>query len=269
MASAVCTRATGPAVLVEAAAARGPVCPPPKTTSFVPFTGLRSGSSLKAAAAGKRLEGRKLPAGVARAATTVAPKFTTLKPLADRILVKIETPEEKTSGGILLPSAAQSKPQSGSVVAVGDGRRVGEKKIPVSIENGAKIVYSKYAGTEVEFNGENHLLLKEDDAIGLLSTDNIEDLKPLNDRVLLKVLEADNKTSGGVLLTESAKEKPVIGTVVAVGPGSIGEDGERKALDVSPDNTVLYSKFAGNDFKGNDGTQYVLLRANDIMAILS
>lgn len=207
--------------------------------------------------------------GVVRAATTVAPKFTTLKPLADRVLVKVETAEEKTSGGILLPSAAQAKPQTGVIVAVGDGRKAGDKKVPVSIETGARIVYSKYAGTEVEFNGESHLLLKEDDAIGLLATDKIEDMKPLNDRVLLKVLEADNKTSGGVLLTESAKEKPVIGTVVAVGPGSVGEDGERKALEIAADNTVLYSKFAGNDFKGSDGTQFVLLRANDIMAVLS
>jgi chaperonin GroES len=57
--------------------------------------------------------------------------------------------------------------------------------------------------------------------------------------------------------------------VIAVGPGALGEDGERKALEVSKDNTVLYSKYAGNDFKSKDGTQYVVMRAADILAILS
>lgn len=55
------------------------------------------------------------------------------------------------------------------------------------MQNGAQVVYSKYAGTEVEFNGTNHLILKEDDIVGILETDDIKDLKPLNDRVLIKV----------------------------------------------------------------------------------
>jgi chaperonin GroES len=157
----------------------------------------------------------------------------------------------------------------GEVVAVGEGRTIGDKKIEPSVSKGAQIVYSKYAGTEVDFNGESHLLLKEDDVVGLLSTDDVKDLQPANDRVLIQVTEAESKTAGGVLLTDSAKEKPVIGTVIAVGPGALGEDGERKALEVSKDNTVLYSKYAGNDFKSKDGTQYVVMRAADILAILS
>ncbi|KAG0608792.1 hypothetical protein M758_8G132800 [Ceratodon purpureus] len=204
-----------------------------------------------------------------RAATAVAPKFTTLKPLGDRILVKIQQVEEKSMGGILLPSSAQTKPQGGEVVAVGEGKTVGDKKLEPSVKTGAQVVYSKYAGTEVEFNGEAHLLLKEDDVVGLLSTDDVKDLEPANDRVLIKVTEMESKTAGGVLLTDSAKEKPVIGTVVAAGPGGYGEDGERKALEVSKGNTVLYSKYAGNDFKGKDGTQYVVLRVSDILAVLS
>lgn len=204
-----------------------------------------------------------------RAATAVAPKFTTLKPLGDRILVKIQTVEEKSMGGILLPTTAQTKPQGGEVVAVGEGRTAGDKKLAPGVKAGAQVVYSKYAGTEVEFNGEPHLLLKEDDVVGLLSTDDVRDLEPANDRVLIQVTEMESKTAGGVLLTDSAKEKPVIGTVVATGPGAYGEDGERKALEVSKGNTVLYSKYAGNDFKSKDGTQYVVLRVSDILAVLS
>ncbi|KAG0513289.1 hypothetical protein BDA96_10G088800 [Sorghum bicolor] len=150
---------------------------------------------------------------VVKAATVVTPKYTSLKPLGDRVLVKLGAAEEKTVGGILLPSTAQTKPQGGEVVAVGEGRTIGDKKVAVDIKTGAQVVYSKYAGTEVEFNDSKHLILKEDDVIGILETDDAKDMKPLNDRVLIKVAEAEEKTPGGLILTETAKEKPSIGTV--------------------------------------------------------
>ncbi|KAI7734838.1 hypothetical protein M8C21_030680 [Ambrosia artemisiifolia] len=237
-----------------------------------PFEGLRP-TTIKVSSVSFR-RGRALTIGSTRrllvkAATSVAPKYTTLKPLGDRVLVKISAAEEKTSGGILLPSTAQSKPQGGEVVAVGEGRTVGQQKVDVSVKTGTQVVYSKYAGTEVEFNGSNHLLLKEDDIIGILETDDVKDLKPLNDRVLIKITEAEETTAGGLLLTQSSKEKPSTGTVIAVGPGPLGEDGSRKELTVSAGNTVLYSKFAGNDFKGSDGSEYIVLRASDIMAVIA
>ncbi|XP_071741539.1 20 kDa chaperonin, chloroplastic-like [Rutidosis leptorrhynchoides] len=243
------------------------------TASFLPaFEGFRP-SSLKFQSVSFR-NGRSLTLGstrglVVKAATTVAPKYTTLKPLGDRVLVKINAAEEKSAGGILLPSTAQSKPQGGEVVAVGEGRTIGSHKVEVDVKTGTSVVYSKYAGTEVQFNGTNHLLLKEDDIVGILETDDIKDLKPLNDRVLIKVTEAELTTAGGLLLTQSSKEKPSTGTVIAVGPGSLDEEGNRKELTVAPGNTVLYSKYAGNDFKGSDGSEYIALRASDVMAVLA
>lgn len=210
-----------------------------------------------------------LPSMVVKAATVVAPKHTTVKPLGDRVLVKIKDAEEKTQGGILLPSTAQSKPQGGEVVAVGDGKTVGKNKVDISVKAGAQVVYSKYAGTEVEFNGSKHLILKDEDIIGILETEEVKDLKPLNDRVLIKVAEAEEKTAGGLLLTEATKDKPSIGTVIAVGPGPVDDEGNRQPLSILPGNTVLYSKYAGNDFKGKDGSDYIALRASDVMAILS
>eukprot|EP00252_Welwitschia_mirabilis_P020144 TRINITY_DN4869_c0_g1_i1.p1 TRINITY_DN4869_c0_g1~~TRINITY_DN4869_c0_g1_i1.p1 ORF type:complete len:254 (-),score=46.56 TRINITY_DN4869_c0_g1_i1:341-1102(-) len=206
---------------------------------------------------------------VVRAATAVAPKFTTLKPLGERVLVKLKEQEEKTPAGILLPSTAQTKPQSGEVVATAEKKKLAKTEVPLSVKLGEKVVYSKYAGTEVEMNGNSHLLLKEDDVIGVLDTDDIKDLKPLNDRVLVKLAEAERKTAGGVLLSESAKERPSIGTVVAVGPGAYDEEGKRKPMPVSPGNSVLISKYAGNEFKSGDGTDYMTLRVGDILAILS
>ncbi|XP_054807320.1 LOW QUALITY PROTEIN: 20 kDa chaperonin, chloroplastic-like [Prosopis cineraria] len=206
---------------------------------------------------------------VVKAATVVAPKYTSIKPLGDRVLVKIKDSEEKTDGGILLPTTAQTKPQGGEVVAIGEGKTVGKSKVDIAVKTGAQVVYSKYAGTEVEFNGSKHLILKDDDIVGILETDDINDLKPLNDRVLIKVADAEEKTAGGLLLTEATKEKPSIGTVIAVGPGPLDEEGNRKPLPVNPGNTVLYSKYAGNDFKGKDGSDYIALRASDVMAVLS
>ncbi|XP_027356842.1 20 kDa chaperonin, chloroplastic-like [Abrus precatorius] len=206
---------------------------------------------------------------VVKAAAVVAPKFTAIKPLGDRVLIKIKEVEEKTNSGILLPPTAQTKPQGGEVVAVGEGKTIGTAKVDISVQTGAQVVYSKYAGTEVEFNGTKHLIVKDDDIVGILETDDIKDLKPLNDRVLIKIAVAEEKTAGGLYLTEATKEKPSIGTVAAVGPGPLDEEGNRKPLSVSPGNTVLYSKYAGNDFKGKDGSEYITLRVSDVMAVLS
>ncbi|MQM16727.1 hypothetical protein Taro_049686 [Colocasia esculenta] len=252
-------------------------------TTFVPgnraaaallsrFEGLRPASarvSTPPAPCGVRLPRRAFRGLTVKAATVVAPKYTSVKPLGDRVLVKVKSSEEKTVGGILLPSTAQTKPQNGEVVAVGDGRTIGKNKVEVSVEIGSQVVYSKYAGTEIDFNGSKHLLLKEDDIVGILNTEDVKDLKPLNDRVLIKVAEAEEKTSGGLLLTEAAKEKPSIGTVIAVGPGPLDEEGNRKPPTVSAGSTVLFSKYAGNEFKGGDGSDYITLRASDIMAALS
>lgn len=240
---------------------------------FVSFEGLRASSAVKVSSFSplkqNGLSLRSFRGLVVKAATAVAPKYTSLKPLGDRVLVKIKTAEEKTSGGILLPTTAQSKPQAGEVVAVGEGRTVGKNKVEIGVKTGTQVVYSKYAGTEVEFSGSSHLILKEDDIVGILDTDDVKDMKPLNDRVLIKVAEAEEKTAGGLYLTDASKEKPSIGTVVAVGPGPLDEEGNRKPLSVAPGNTVLYSKYAGNDFKGADGSDYIALRASDVMAILS
>ncbi|GKV24698.1 hypothetical protein SLEP1_g34281 [Rubroshorea leprosula] len=240
--------------------------------NFVSFDGVRP-LAVKFASFGTVRPGtlcqRSFKGLVVKAATVVAPKYISIKPLGNRVLVKIKTVEEKTDGGILLPSTAQSKPQGGDVVAVGEGKAIGQTKVDPSVKPGTQVVYSKYAGTELDFNGENHLILKEDDIVGILETDDIKDLKPLNDTVFIKVAEAEEKTAGGLLLTEAAKEKPSIGTVIAVGPGPLDEEGNKKPLSVAPGNTVLYSKYAGNDFKGKDGTSYIALRASDVMAVLS
>jgi chaperonin GroES len=92
-------------------------------------------------------------------------------------------------------------------------------------------------------------------------------LKPLGDRVVVEPIEQDEITSGGIVLPETAKEKPQQGKVVAAGPGGRDEDGKRIALDVKVGDTVLFAKYAGTEFK-LDGKKLLILRESDLLAII-
>jgi chaperonin GroES len=95
----------------------------------------------------------------------------------------------------------------------------------------------------------------------------VSTVKPLGDRVFVKISESEEKTSGGILLPDTAKEKPQVGEVVQVGPGKSNDDGSRQAPEVSIGDKVLYSKYAGTDIKlGSD--EYVLLSEKDILAVV-
>ena len=92
-----------------------------------------------------------------------------LKPLADRVLVKVEEEETKTMGGILLPDTAQKKSQKGVVVAVGSGKMTEEgKRLPLEVKEGDEVLFAKYYGTEIEDKGEKYLLLSERDILAIL-----------------------------------------------------------------------------------------------------
>ncbi len=92
-----------------------------------------------------------------------------IRPLQDRILVKRLEGEAKTEGGIIIPDSAQEKPQKGKVLAVGKGK-VGDdgKPRPLAVEKGDEILFSKYAGTEITLDGEEHLILREEDVLGIV-----------------------------------------------------------------------------------------------------
>ncbi|MCG8365715.1 MAG: co-chaperone GroES [Pseudanabaenales cyanobacterium] len=96
----------------------------------------------------------------------------------------------------------------------------------------------------------------------------VSSVKPLGDRVFIKVSASEEKTAGGILLPDTAKEKPQVGEVSAVGPGKLGDDGKRQPMDVKVGDKVLYSKYAGTDIKlGSE--EYVLLSEKDILAVVS
>ena len=93
-------------------------------------------------------------------------------------------------------------------------------------------------------------------------------LKPLDDRVVVEPTEAEEKTAGGILLPDTAKQKPQQGKVVAVGPGKLGEDGNRLPLALKVGDTVLFGKYSGSDEEVS-GKEFKILRESDVLAKLS
>ena len=92
-------------------------------------------------------------------------------------------------------------------------------------------------------------------------------IRPLNDRILVKRLEEEEKTAGGIIIPDSAKEKPAEGEIVAVGPGKLNDAGERVAMDVKEGDRVLFSKYGGTDVK-LDGEDYLIMREDDILGVI-
>lgn len=91
-------------------------------------------------------------------------------------------------------------------------------------------------------------------------------IQPLHDRVLVRPIEREETLPSGIVLPETAKEKPMEGEVVAVGPGELLENGERRPLDVQVGDRVIYAKYAGTEIKDEEGNKYLLLRESDILA---
>ncbi|MBW1990398.1 MAG: co-chaperone GroES [Deltaproteobacteria bacterium] len=91
-------------------------------------------------------------------------------------------------------------------------------------------------------------------------------IKPLHDRVIVKRLETEEKSAGGIIIPDTAKEKPQKGEVIAVGPGKLNDDGSRTPLEVKAGDKVLFSKFAGTEIK-IDGEEHLFMRESDILAV--
>jgi chaperonin GroES len=92
-------------------------------------------------------------------------------------------------------------------------------------------------------------------------------IKPLGDRVVVLRIEEEEKTSGGIIIPDTAKEKPQEGKVLAVGSGKLNEKGERIPLDVKKNDRILFGKYAGNEIK-IDGVEHIIMREDDILAVM-
>jgi chaperonin GroES len=93
---------------------------------------------------------------------------TKVRPLRDRLIVKRVAEEAKSPGGIIIPDTAKEKPQEGIVIAVGSGKQDDGKVVPVDVRPGDHVLFGKYGGTEIKLDGEEHLILREDDILGVI-----------------------------------------------------------------------------------------------------
>ena len=92
-------------------------------------------------------------------------------------------------------------------------------------------------------------------------------IRPMNDRILVVRVEEEKKTAGGIIIPDTAKEKPQEGKVVAAGPGKMGDDGKRIPMDLKKGDRVLFAKYAGSEIK-IDGVEHIFMREDDILGIL-
>ncbi len=96
--------------------------------------------------------------------------MTSIKPLADRVVVRPEPAEEKTASGLFIPDTAKEKPQRGTIVAVGPGRVENGAKIDMTVKEGDTVLYGKYSGTEISLDSEDYLIMRESDILGVIAS---------------------------------------------------------------------------------------------------
>jgi chaperonin GroES len=194
-----------------------------------------------------------------------------VKPLNNFVLVKVAEAQEKTDGGILLTGKAKIVKTQGQVVAAGPGRTHPDSGITISVpvSAGEGVVYGKYDGTEIEYNGAKHTLIRDDDVLikfsggDELTLDNVEVIR---DNVLVRVDTSEKTTEGGILIakTSSADKRPSTGEVIKVGPGRTASDGELMPMEVSAGDMIKFRDFAGNEVE-IEGQEYCVVKMVDIL----
>mmetsp|Transcript_10968 Transcript_10968/g.34858 ORF Transcript_10968/g.34858 Transcript_10968/m.34858 type:complete len:251 (+) Transcript_10968:193-945(+) len=246
---------TGSAVMSSSLTAKAHTA---SRNSIPSFNGMRA-ASISHASASVKLAAPRMAKGIF-ASAALPEKFTSVTPSGDRVVGKLGKKQTATAGGILLPSASQGSKNQATIVSTGKD---------TAVKTGDVVLYSQYAGTPISTKADGDMIiLKVEDCIGVMGGDGFNSMKPLGDRILIKVDESEEATAGGVLLVESAKEKPLTGEVVAVGEGSKGPDGTMTPLSIPAGATVLYQKFSGAEFSDGSG-DYIVVREGDIMAVLA
>lgn len=228
-------------------------------SSFAPSltNSARPTSSLQA----KTLEGRTLSDSGA------------LKPCTNFLLVKVNAAVDTTDSGILLSSAAKIEKTEGRVISVGPGKTHPDSGqiVPMPVEEGDGVVYGQFDGTILDYDGNKHALIRDDDILVKYSGEKltVEGVNVCNENVLVLADETDEETSGGLLLAAPSKDgpeaRPSTGTVVKVGPGRMASDGTRIAMTVQEGDRVKFRDFAG--FEADiEGREYSVVKMPEILA---
>ena len=194
-----------------------------------------------------------------------------IKPLNNFLLVKIAGFKDQTEGGILLTGKSKIKKTEGKVVSVGPGKTHQDSGVVFNmpVVEGEGVVYGKYDGTEIDLNGEKHILIRDDDVLVKFTGDELalESADVISDSVLVYVEKKEEETEGGILIAKSSKSesRPSTGEVVKVGPGRMAANGELMPMEVEIGDMVKFRDFAGNEVNIGD-KEYSVVRMADILA---
>jgi len=193
-----------------------------------------------------------------------------VKPVNEFVLVKTLGEKESSDGGILLAGSSKILKTQGTVVAVGPGKTHAEtgKLFEIPLEEGDGVVYGQYDGTEIDLNGEAHMLIRDVNVLVKYSGDKLtlDAVDVLRDCVLVQIDDDQQSTAGGVFLAASANDKrPSTGVVVKVGEGQMTGDGTILPMGVSTGDKVKFMDFAGNEVE-IDGEEYSVVHMGEILA---
>ena len=168
-------------------------------------------------------------------------------------------------------SQAKIKKTEGTVISVGPGKTHQESGLlfPMPVVAGEGVVYGKYDGTEVDYEGDRHTLIRDDDILVKFSGDKLtlDSADVVSDNVLVKVEESEEETASGLVIAATAKKggKPSTGEVVKVGPGRMASNGEIMTVDIGVGDMVRFRDFAGNEVSIEDG-EFAVVKMTDILA---
>jgi len=193
-----------------------------------------------------------------------------LAPTNNFVLVKIAEVEDTTKGGIVLTGSAKITKTEGIVISVGPGKTHQESGIlfPMPVIPGDGVVYGKYDGTEIDYDGAKHTLIRDDDVLvkfdETLSMDTVD---VTSDNVLVRCDASEEETSSGLVIAASSTKgsKPSTGEVVKVGPGKMASNGEIMTVDIDVGDLVKFRDFAGNEVI-IEGEEFAVVRMTDILA---
>jgi len=194
-----------------------------------------------------------------------------LRPTNNFVLVKKAAAIEETAGGIVLAGRSKIVKTEGTVVSAGPGRTHQESgavvKMPVVPGDG--VVFGKYDGTELEYNGEKHTLIRDDDILVKFTGSELtlDSVDVTSDNILVYVETKEEETSGGLLIAASASKgsKPSTGEIVKIGAGRMARNGELMEMDVAVGDMVKFRDFAANEVKIED-KEYAVVRFPDLLA---
>jgi len=192
-----------------------------------------------------------------------------LQPLGNQVLVKPRKLEDKTDGGLFVPTAESEKPKEGFVIAAGPGTVSAEtgEMIECPVKEGDLVLLSDFSGEKIDYNGENHVFVNANVLLGKFGSKEIsvDNFTPIGSRVMVELAESAKETTTGIALALDEDEDGNQGVVVAVGPGSYTVKGELSPVGVSTGESVVFKKYAGEQTK-MDGKQYKIVLESECIA---